>query len=210
MLALAASLPLCCARAWAGPPFLTDDPEPVELKHWEFYAASQWTIARHEATGTSPHVEVNYGALPNLQLHAIVPAALAWTSGHSVEYGLGDIELGVKLRFIEERASRPQVGIFPLVTLPTGSEARGLGAGRTQALAPVWIQKSFGAWTTYGGGGVRFAPDGNAGVLGWLLQRSFSDAIALGVETFVTIPFRDEAVQIQANLGTIINLSELH
>ena len=22
--------------AWAGPPFVTDDPEPVEYRHWEF------------------------------------------------------------------------------------------------------------------------------------------------------------------------------
>jgi hypothetical protein len=25
----------------AGPPFLTDDPEPVEYRHWEVYVASQ-------------------------------------------------------------------------------------------------------------------------------------------------------------------------
>ena len=23
--------------AWAGPPFVTDDPEPVEYRHWEIY-----------------------------------------------------------------------------------------------------------------------------------------------------------------------------
>ncbi len=27
------------SRVSAGPPFLTDDPEPVEYKHWEFYIA---------------------------------------------------------------------------------------------------------------------------------------------------------------------------
>jgi hypothetical protein len=63
---------LAATPAWAGPPYLTDDPEPVELGHWEFHLASQWTATRHAAQGTSPHVEVNYGALPQLQLPMIV------------------------------------------------------------------------------------------------------------------------------------------
>jgi len=54
--------------AWAGPPYLTDDPEPVDFGHWEFYAASQWSVDRGAATGTLPHVEVNYGALPEVLL----------------------------------------------------------------------------------------------------------------------------------------------
>jgi hypothetical protein len=27
--------------AHGGPPFVTDDPEPVDYQHWEFYVASQ-------------------------------------------------------------------------------------------------------------------------------------------------------------------------
>lgn len=102
---------LLCRKAWAGPPFLTDDPEPVEFKHWEFYAATQWSAAHHAASGTSPHFEVNYGALPGLQLHAIIPATLAWTRGEPAKYGVGDVELGTKkLRFVDEGEWRPQVG----------------------------------------------------------------------------------------------------
>jgi Putative MetA-pathway of phenol degradation len=201
---------LSSGRAWAGPPFLTDDPEPVELKHWEFYAAAQWSAERHAASGTSPHIEVNYGALPNLQLHVIVPAVLAWSSGSAVEYGLGDIELGAKFRFVEEAESRPQVGVFPLITLPTGSKDRGLGAGKAEGLVPLWIQKSFGPWTTYGGGGLRFASDGRAALVGWLLQRKISEPIALGAEVYATVPLNGEAAQIQFNLGTVIDFSDAH
>jgi hypothetical protein len=215
---LSLGLPLALAgllvanQAWAGPPFLTDDPEPVEVKHWEFYAASQWSVKRHATSGTLPHIEANYGALPGLQLHAIVPAAFTWSSGNAARYGVGDIELGAKLRFVDEVDGewRPQVGIFPLLILPTGSKKRGLGEGAVQALLPVWIQKSFGPWTTYGGGGLHLAPDDSAIVFGWLLQRAFSDQIAIGAEAFVTTPLRGEPVQIQLNLGTVINFSEQH
>jgi hypothetical protein len=153
---------------------------------------------------------VNYGALPNLQLHVIVPSVLAWSSGSAVEYGLGDIELGAKFRFLEEGGWRPQVGIFPLITLPTGSKDRGLGAGRAEGLVPLWVQKSFGRWTTYGGGGLRFASDGRAAVLGWLLQRKVSEPIALGAEVYVTAPLNGTEAQVQLNLGTVVDFSEHH
>jgi hypothetical protein len=197
-------------RAWAGPPFLTDDPEPVELRHWEFYAAAQWSAERHAASGTAPHVEVNYGALPNLQLHVIVPAVFSWSSGSSAQYGLGDIELGAKFRFVDEAEWRPQVGIFPLLIVPTGSKDRRLGAGKAQGLVPLWVQKSFGPWTTYGGGGLRFSSDGRAAVLGWLLQRKLSEQFALGTEAYATAPLNGEAVQVQLNLGAVVDFSEQH
>lgn len=215
-LALAAGvvMALLGGAAQAGPPFLTDDPEPVALRHWELYAASQWSWDRHGASGTLPHVEVNYGALPGLQLHLIVPAVLsmpARSPGQTSprEYGLGDIELGAKFRFVEETKTHPQVGIFPVVTLPSGDAARGLGTGRAQGLLPIWIQKSFGPWTSYGGGGIRFAAASQATVLGWLLQRQLSSKVTLGGEIYLTGPLAGEAAQEQLNVGLIVNFSEV-
>jgi hypothetical protein len=38
IIGLAASVTLILAtRTFAGPPFLTDDPEPVDFQHWEAY-----------------------------------------------------------------------------------------------------------------------------------------------------------------------------
>ena len=59
--------------ALAGPPFLTDDPEPVEYKHWEIYLASQYKHDRDQESATFPHVEINYGLIPNVQIHLIAP-----------------------------------------------------------------------------------------------------------------------------------------
>ena len=54
---------LCGARqARAGPPFITDDPEPVDLGHWEVYAFSDGAFDGGSATGVGPSIEVNYGA----------------------------------------------------------------------------------------------------------------------------------------------------
>ncbi|MBU6296994.1 MAG: hypothetical protein KGJ79_03460 [Alphaproteobacteria bacterium] len=38
--------------AFAGPPFITDDPEPVDLHHWEVYAFSAATQVKGDFGGT--------------------------------------------------------------------------------------------------------------------------------------------------------------
>jgi len=72
---------LLSATAIAGPPFHTDDPEPVEYKHWEVYLASQYFNFRDGNIMTAPHVEISYGAIPNLQLHLIAPMVIANPAG---------------------------------------------------------------------------------------------------------------------------------
>jgi len=70
-------------------------------------------------------------------------------SRKKAQWGYGDTELGFKYRFIDEdkNGARPMIGAYPLIELPTGDEARALGAGYVRAYFPVWIQKSFGDWT---------------------------------------------------------------
>src|ERR1035441_8329121 len=62
-------------KVHAGPPFVTDDPEPVDYQHWEFYIASAHTKLGGDWSGTAPHIELNYGVVPNVQLHLIAPLA---------------------------------------------------------------------------------------------------------------------------------------
>ena len=52
---------------------------------------------------------------------------------------------------------------------------------------PIWLQKKFGDWTTYGGGGYWINPGaGNRNYifLGWLLQREVCDGLQLGGEIY--------------------------
>jgi hypothetical protein len=209
-----AAIGLGSAGARAGPPFATDDPEPVERRHWEFYLANQDELTHQAASGTCPHVEVNYGAVPNLQLHAIVPLGYSRPTGGPTTFGLGDIELGLKLRFVQERANVPMVGIFPQLELPAGSEARGLGTGRLHGFVPVWLQKSRGPWTTCGGGGYGWNPgEGNRDYwfVGWLVQRSVSDRAALGVEIFsITADQVGGRGELRFNVGSVLDLTRHH
>jgi len=174
-------------RALAGPPFQTDDPEPVDLGHYEFYVFATSDGTPLETDPVGPAFEFNWGALPNTQLHAVVsfgaidpsndPRYAPEGAGPSA-YGLLDTELGVKYRFIQQTDSVPEVGVFPMVELPTGSALRGLGVGKTWYKLPLWIQKDWGPWTTYGGGGYEIVNQtgySNFRYAGWLLQRDLGD-----------------------------------
>ena len=189
--ALAFTAALVASGGRAGPPFVTDDPEPVDLGHWEVYVFSAGAFDSNGATGQGPAVEVNYGAAPNLQLHAIADLAYDDAPGGPHAMGPGDTELGIKYRFISPGKDDwfPQVGIFPLIELPTGDAKRGLGAGYVQAFLPIWVQKDFGKWTTYGGGGYWINPgpgNRNYWFAGWLLQRQITEKLMLGGELFHT------------------------
>lgn len=173
--------------ALGGPPFVTDDPVPVDYRHWEVYLASQYNHESTGTTGTLPQIEVNYGVVPNLQLHLIAPAAFDSQPGMARQAGYGDTELGAKYRFVGTDEDSFQAAVFPLVELPTGDAGRGLGSGHLQCFLPVWLQKTSGAWTAYGGAGYWINP--GAGNRDWvftglLIQRQLLANLALGAEIF--------------------------
>ena len=56
---------LLLSSASAGPPFITDDPEPVDYLHWELYTFSLGTHAMRDTSGVAPSCDCNYGGLPN-------------------------------------------------------------------------------------------------------------------------------------------------
>src|SRR5450432_2428817 len=173
--------------AWAGPPFQTDDPEPIEYKNYEFYTFATMSSLPGEVDTQIPALEFNWGALPNTHLHIILPAA-GYLPDHGVRaYGVGDIELGIKYRFIQETKTRPQIGTFTMFEIPTGNADRGLGVGKTWYKVPLWAQKTFGPWTTYGGGGATvFTSQGyrNYPFAAWLVQRDLGKKVTLGTEIY--------------------------
>ena len=176
--------------ARAGPPFLTDDPVPVDPGHYETYVFTQWdNTPGSGSTVMAPAVEFNWGFLPNLQFHIVAPFENATMPGLPNAFGYSDTEIGVKYRFVPESAGRPQIGIFPMAEVASGDAARNLGNGQTWYRLPVWIQKSYddNKWTVDAGGGVALnqAPgQRNYGFGGLLLQRSLGSGLTLGAEVF--------------------------
>ena len=142
----------------------------------------------------------------------IAPLAYSAPSGGSTHYGYGDTEVGVKFRFLQETENRPQAGVFPLLQIPTGDAEQGLGSGHVQAFLPLWLQKSFGDWTIYGGGGYGLNPgvgNENWGYGGLVVQRQITKEFLLGGEiyhrTALQTGGRDDTA---FNIGTVLDFTE--
>ncbi len=173
--------------AQAGPPFVTDDPGPTEQGHWEIFAFATGTESRDKTAGEAG-LDINYGLAPGVQLTAVLP--LTYEDEGRSRVDVGDIELAVKYRLLSQREESPlpDISFFPAVTLPTG---RGAEAGRVQLFLPIWLQKDFGPWSLFGGGGYQINPGaGNrnywTGGLG--ITREIGDRLSVGAEIYHQTP----------------------
>lgn len=201
----------CTTVACAGPPFLTDDPQPVDRFHAEVNLSAQGTRADQGQTGAFA-ADVNYGCAAETQCHVAVPVAFSGASGAGWQAGLGDAELGVKYRFLNRPEEGWTAAIYPTAFLPTGNAARGLGNGRAQLLLPLWVQKASGLWTWDAGVGYlvnRAVTARSSWYFGALVQRSFSDALSLGGEIFYRTPMASDTPSTSGfNIGATIKLTE--
>jgi hypothetical protein len=151
MVGMAGGISILLAQsAVAGPPYVTDDPEPTDYKHFEIYTFTSGTTTRDGTAGQNG-IDFNYGAAPDLQLTATLPEGYSRTiDGTSI--GASNIELAAKYRFLHQDGFGLDVSIFPRVFLPSGSNV--IGDNRVSLLLPVWVQKDWsGGWSAYGGGG---------------------------------------------------------
>jgi hypothetical protein len=202
---------------WAqGPPFQTDDPVPVELHHYEFYIFGSMDGTTAEIDSTGPALEFNWGAVPRVQLHAILPFGTIAPSNNPIylpggtgptEFGLTDMELGAKIAFIKESKYIPQIGTFTMFEIPTGDASRGLSVGKVWYKVPIWLQKNIGPWTFDGGAGYQVVPqDGyrNFPYTGWLVKRTLSPRLELGVEVFAHA--REGYAAAQTEASTMMDL----
>lgn len=182
--------------AQAGPPFQTDDPTPVDYGHYEAYIFGTLDGTPAELDTFGPAFEFNWGAVPNIQLHAILPFGAVIPSNNSVylpggtgpsAFGILDTELGVKYGFIKQTKHRPQIGSFTMLEIPTGSYSKGLGVGKVWCKLPLWAEKEFGSWSLVGGMGYAVVPQtGYRNYLygGFLVKKEINKKLEISVESF--------------------------
>ena len=199
-------------KLWAqGPPYQTDDPVPVDLHHYEFYIFGSADGTPVEMDSQGPAFEFNWGAIPRVQLHAILPFGIAAPSNNPVYlpsgtgptvFGLADMELGVKIAFIKESKHFPQIGSFTMFEIPTGNADKGLGVGKVWYKLPIWLQKNVGKWTFDGGAGYEVVPQTgyrNFPYTGWLVKKELNQRLELGAEIFAHGAEGSAAPQTQAS-----------
>lgn len=169
--------------AWAGPPFVTDDPEPTDRGRWEVYVFAAGAHVQGETAGETG-LDLNYGAAPDLQLTLVLPAGFDRTDG-TTRGSAGVVEAAAKLKVLHQDKDGWDVAVFPRLFLPT-APAR-FASRHTQLLLPVWAGKDFGPWSVFGGAGYQFNPGaGNRDFWtgGVAITRSLGERVSLGGEVY--------------------------
>jgi hypothetical protein len=207
--ALAAACVCASTAAFAGPPYVTDDPVPTDRGHYEIYAFADGAIAG-DATDGSTGIDFNFGAATDLQLTAVVPFAWNAPDDTDTRRDFGNVELAAKYRFLHQDEVGLDVAVFPRVFLPAGSSA--VGTRHTQWLLPIWIGRDADAWSTFGGGGCVIDRGNDArdfclwGVAGTL---QISPALRVGAEVYrQTADVRGGRASTNVGVGATYDLSE--
>ena len=200
-LGLAPALAVLPQAAWAGPPFLTDDPAPTDTGHWEIY---NFVAGTREGGETSADfgLDLNFGPVEDVQATLVVP--LSREPGLPV--ALGDVELAAKLRVLRQDHGVPlSLTLFPRLVLPTGRDSH-----RLRMLLPVWAGRDFGKWSLFGGGGYTLNPGPGQRDFwqgGAVLARAIRPGWQLGLELFSQgAEALGERPLTVANLGTTVHI----
>lgn len=191
----------------AGPPYLNDDPVPTDTGKWEIYAFFAGH-GQHTDVDADAGIDLNYGPIRNVQLTATLPVSFSRARGRW-QSGTGDVEIGIKYRFLNGDGSGISAAIFPRAILPTSSIGND---ERTRFLLPLWLQKDFeGGTSLFGGGGYEINPGpGNRDfwLAGSALTHDFGSGVSAGVEVSHQSPDKIGAsATTNAGLGAIARLS---
>ena len=194
--------------AYAGPPFLSDDPDPTPHGEYEIYLFAAANTGSDEVEGDYG-LDFNYGAGPDLQLTMAAPISFEDPDGGDFQSGLGNIELAAKYRFLHQESFGWDVAVFPRVFLESPSS---VGEQHASFLLPIWIGREDGAWSTFGGGGCAINRGGESEdycIAGWAVNREVTSNFHLGGEVFhQTADTKDGEASTVLGAGVTYDVSE--
>ncbi len=206
-------------------PFYTDDADTTEKGkfHFEFFNEHDW-LQKSSLPGkrqNTTNFTLNYGLTDRIELGINAPFLKIYNTQESMlgsPMGIGDTQLGVKVRLLDEReGSRlPAMSVVFYVEVPTGSTKKQTGSGLMDFWLYGVLQKSVTKRTKARlNGGILFAGNSSTGLIGiqanrgqvftgnGSLVRDVTPKLKLGVELFggVTNNFNLSRGQLVAQIG---------
>jgi hypothetical protein len=170
------------SAALAGPPYVTDDAESTDYGHFENYAFATGTVRRAGMEGEAGF-DLNYGATPDLQLTLVLPEAYQRGPDGDTA-GFGNVEIAAKYRFLHQQDFGVDVAVFPRILLASPS---GAGEQHASFLLPLWLQKDWGSWSAFGGGGCELNRGGGSKdfcIAGLAITRQVLPNLQIGGEIY--------------------------
>lgn len=133
----------------AGPPILTDDTGTPGPGKWEMNTGFTVEMRQDETRFETPALDLNYGIGDHIQLNYSVSWIVLDTTHEAAKNGLGNSEVAVKWRFLDEDKQGVAVSIYPRLIFnnPTTSADRGLVDKGTVFRLPLQAEKKIGTIT---------------------------------------------------------------
>jgi hypothetical protein len=129
--------------AQGGPPMITDDPGTPGAGHWENNFAFTLDNTPTEHLYETPIADINYGWGERVQLKIEIPWLVVKAPNSSAKTGLGNIDPGVKIRFLDEDSSGINLSTYPQYRLNYTTISSTLVGN--QFFLPVEASRSFGS-----------------------------------------------------------------
>jgi hypothetical protein len=138
----------------AGPPLEFDDPDTPGAGNWEINLASTME-KRADQWEFKPQLDLNYGWGERVQLKLKPRLVLLDAPDEGSRAGAGNIQFGVKWRFLDEDKHGFAMSIYPQVDFnpPGRSIARGLVDDGQDLFLPFQLARTFGRTRLYADAG---------------------------------------------------------
>ena len=136
------------AHGQGGPPMITDDPGTPGNGKWENNFAFTFESRNGERSFELPQIDLNYGAGDHIQLTLQAAPTVFEQDPHGAVGGLGETQLAVKWRFLDEAKAGFDVSMFPriLFNIQDSSARRGISEPGTRFQIPFQAAKTLGKW----------------------------------------------------------------
>ena len=204
--AFAAIILLNSHSAWAGSPFLTDDPG-FAPKGWEIKYEAIYENDVGKDVLTAPVVDINYTIVEHFKLNLTLAEKTSFVDKEKPHSGIADTDFKFKWRFVDEKSDSwlPAMSTAPDITFPTADKKYGLGDELWRFRIPFQFGKTFGRFYTYTEIGHQFVFDkatSDQFLYGYAIQYQLTNKLNIGVEINGNVPYEDSRNYTQiGNIG---------
>ena len=178
---------------------ITDDPGTPGAGHWENNFAFTLDNTPTEHLYETPIADINYGWGERIQLKIELPWLVVTAPNASTKTGLGNIDPGVKIRFLDEDSSGINLSTYPQYRLNYSNISSILFGN--QFFLPIEVSRTFGKLQLDADCGFNFVNDARGQwQYGTIAGYNFSSAFELLAELHA-ISETGVATELLANIG---------
>ncbi|MGH9819741.1 MAG: hypothetical protein ACRD43_06185 [Pyrinomonadaceae bacterium] len=191
---------------------ITDDTETIPAGHWEINSAFTVERATDGRLFGTPLLDINYGLSEHYQLKVEIPWLVLHQNGQSGVNGLGNVNIGVRWRFRDEKPHhRIALSMYPQIAFNTlnSSVNRGLVDKGPSFFMPIEVQTTMGKFGLNGDIGYLFSRGADTLAYGGVVGRQFTKRLELLAEIHAEGPFRRPGdTEVVGNLGMRFELTK--